>query len=72
MPTIEEVKARYADQLLDLPAVVSVGIGMDPDGGKVIIIGLEEERPETEQALPTELESYPVRKRIIGAPRARE
>lgn len=70
MPTIEEVKARHAERLLELPAVVSVGIGRDPDGQPVIVVGLDRKRPETEQALPAEIENYPVRIKIIGAPKA--
>ena len=40
-PTIQEVKAKHADRLLAMPGVVSVGIGQDPDGQFVIVVGLD-------------------------------
>jgi hypothetical protein len=70
MPTIEEVKTRYEAELLELPAVVSVGIGRSPEGEKVIVVGLAKEHLGTQQALPSELHSYPVHVRVVGTPRA--
>ena len=71
MATIEEVKERNANQLLNRPEVVSVGVGLDQDGGKVIVIGLDRDRPEILKELPSEIEGYPVRVEIIGVPHAR-
>lgn len=68
--TIQDVKARHARQLLAAPGVVSVGIGLDAKGRETIVIGLDRPRPETQAALPTQLEGYPVRVEIIGAVRA--
>jgi hypothetical protein len=44
-PTIQEVKAKYTDQLMAMPGVVSVGIGQNPDGTLVIVVGLDGPRP---------------------------
>jgi len=69
-PSIKDVKAKYEAQLLQLPGVVSVGIGRDENGQAAIIIGLESPNPETESKLPTNLEGYPVKVRIVGEIRA--
>jgi hypothetical protein len=69
-PTIQEVKARYTDRLLAMPGVVSVGIGRNPDGTSVIIVGLDGPRPDTVRQLPKELEGFPVRPEITGPVRA--
>jgi len=70
-PTIQEVKAKHAERLLDMPGVVSVGIGKNPDGQFVIIVGLDGPRPKTVEQLPMVLEDYPVRVEIIGPVKAR-
>ena len=46
-PTIQEVNAKHAERLLAMPGVVSVGIGKNPDGQFVIIVGLDGPRPKT-------------------------
>lgn len=69
-PTIQEAKARHADRLLTLPGVVSLGIGRDGDGREVIVIGLDQPRPETQARLPAQLEGYPVRVEVIGTVKA--
>lgn len=67
MPTsIKEVKARHETRLLQLPGVVSVGIGRDENGNSAIIVGLERPEPETESQLPSRLEGYPLVIRIVG------
>ncbi len=53
---IQEVKAKHEDRLLAMPGVVSVGIGRDPDGKSIIIIGLDRPRPETAKQLPKVLD----------------
>jgi hypothetical protein len=68
--SIQEAKAKHEARLMAQPGVVSVGIGRDPDGAEVIVVGLDRERPEARAALPRELEGYPVRVQIIGSPRA--
>jgi hypothetical protein len=70
-PTIQDVKAKHEDLLMAMPGVVSVGIGKNPDGQLVIIVGLDGRRPETVNQLPTILEGYPVRMEIIGPVKAR-
>ena len=65
-PSIKDVKARHEARLLDLPAVVSVGIGRDKNGNPAIIAGLDRPDSETESQLPTQLEGYPVVVRIVG------
>jgi hypothetical protein len=69
-PTIQDVQARHARQLLALPGVVSVGIGWDPGGQEAIVIGLDRSRPEIQAKLPAQLEGYPVQVQIIGAVKA--
>jgi hypothetical protein len=69
-PSIEEVKTKHAERLLSMPGVVSVGIGRNPDGNTVIVVGLEGPRPDTVQKLPKELEGYPVRVDSIGPVKA--
>ena len=70
-PTIQEVNAKYADRLLAMPGVVSVGIGKNPDGQFVIIVGLDGPRQKTVEQLPKVLEGYPVRVEVIGPVKAR-
>ena len=64
--TILEVKKKHESFLLSLPGVVSVGIGQDPDGKPLIIIGLDKPRPKTEKKLPRELESFLVQVEVVG------
>ena len=70
-PTIQEVKAEHAERLMAMPGVVSVGIGKNPDGQFVIIVGLDGPRPKTVEQLPKVLEGYPVRVEITGPIKAR-
>jgi len=72
MPSsIQEAKAKHEARLMAQPGVVSVGIGRDPDGTEVIVVGLDRERPEARAALPRELDGHPVRVQVIGNVRAR-
>jgi len=64
--TILKVKKKHESFLLSLPGVVSVGIGQDPDGKPLIVVGLDKPRPETEKKLPRELESFPVQVKVVG------
>jgi hypothetical protein len=67
MPSsIQEVKKQHAARFLDMPGVVSVGIGLDPNGNQAIIVGLDRPRPETAAKIPAILEDYPVVVQIIG------
>ncbi len=64
--SIKDVKNQHEERLLQLPGVVSVGIGQDENKNLAIIVGLERPDPETESQLPTRLEGYPVVVRIVG------
>jgi hypothetical protein len=70
-PTIQEVKAKHTERLLRMPGVVSVGIGKNPDGQFVIVVGLDGPRPKTVEQLPKVLEGYPVLVEITGPVKAR-
>ena len=69
-PTIQEVKAKHEQRLLAMPGVISVGIGRDPEGNLVIMVGLDRHRPQTFKDLPELLDGYPVKVEIIGPVRA--
>jgi len=68
--SIQEIKERHTGRFLAMPGVVSVGIGRDPDGKPVIIVGLDSPRPQTQKKLPKVLDDYPVRVEIIGPVKA--
>jgi hypothetical protein len=68
--TIEQVKAANEQRLLALPGVVSVGIGRDAQGRPVIVVGVDKPRPQTQAAVPRELDGYGVRVDIVGTIRA--
>ena len=67
MPSsIKDVKTKHESRILQLPDMVSVGIGRDKNGNPAIIVGLAHANPETELQLPNHLEGYPVDVRIVG------
>jgi len=71
MPSsIQEVKKQHEARLLDMPGVVSVGMGLDPNGNQAIIVGLDGPRPETKAKIPAMLEDFPVVVQIIGTIKA--
>jgi hypothetical protein len=70
-PTIQGVNAKHAERLLAMPGVVSVGIGKNPDGQFVIVVGLDGARPKTVEQIPKVLEGYPVRLEIFGPVKVR-
>lgn len=69
-PSIQEVKKKHETNLLAMPGVVSVGIGLDKDGHPAIIVGLDGPRLETIAQVPPALEGYPVSTQIIGTIKA--
>ncbi len=69
--TIKEVRAKHEAQLLDVPGVVSVGIGKGETGEPVIVIGVERDDHELLSTLPEVLEGYPVKKQVVGTIRAK-
>ncbi|MGD2186169.1 MAG: hypothetical protein PVI71_08575 [Desulfobacterales bacterium] len=64
--SIQEVKKQHEALLLDMPGVVSVGIGLDSSGNQAIIVGLDGSHPETEAKIPSMLEDFPVVIQIVG------
>ena len=57
---IREVKARHEQSLLGTPGVVSVGIGLAPDGEQAIMVGVSSDPEVLREQLPNALEGYPV------------
>ena len=69
-PSIQEVKKQHEARFLDMPGVVSVGIGLDPNGNQAIIGGLDASNPEIEADIPEMVEGFPVIIKIIGSLKA--
>ncbi len=55
---------------MDMPGVVSVGIGQNESGEAIIIVGLDSDRTEIRNAVPRQLEGYEVRTEIVGTYKA--
>jgi hypothetical protein len=69
-PTIQAVKKQNEAHFFNLPNVVSVGIGLDPDGNQAIIVGLDRPNSETETKIPASVQGYPVVVQIVGTLKA--
>jgi hypothetical protein len=69
-PSIQEVKNQHEARFLDMPGVVSVGIGLDPNGNQAIIVGLGASNPEIEAKIPEIVDGFPVIVQIIGSLKA--
>jgi len=69
--SIQDVKQKHAARLMEMPGVVSVGIGRNEDGQSVIVLGLDRERAATRGQLPNCLEGYEVRAEVVGKVKAR-
>ena len=69
-PSIQEVKKQHEAQFLEMNGVVSIGIGLDPDGNQAIIVGLDGSCPETEANIPKTIEGFPVVVQTIGSIKA--
>lgn len=67
---IRDVKTRHAAQLMQLPGVVSVGIGQDADSHPVIIVGLDRATEANKARIPESLEGFRVIAREIGTVKA--
>jgi hypothetical protein len=64
---INAVLAAHDRQLLDLPAVVGVYVGVLADGKTPCLkVMLARPTPETERKIPREIEGYPVITEISG------
>ncbi len=71
MPSsIQEVKKQHETLFLNMPGVVSVGIGLDPNGNQAIIVGLEGSHPKTQAKIPAMLEGFSVVIKIVGSIKA--
>lgn len=68
--TIQQVKEKHQAEFMALPGVVSVGIGLSPEGEQAIIVGLDGKHPDTQKKLPVELEGYKVISRTVGVIKA--
>ena len=68
--SIQDVKNRHEKQLLSLPGVISVGIGLDDKKNPVIIIGVKKDDAELKSKLPQQLEGYRVSIQQTGTIRA--
>ena len=64
--SIQEVKKKHEALFLDMPGVVSVGIGLDPNGNQAIIVGLDGSHPESKAKIPALLEDFPVVIQRVG------
>ena len=69
-PSIQEVKKQHEARFLDMPGVVSVGIGLDPNGNQAIIVGLDASNPEIEARIPEMIEGFPVIVQNVGSLKA--
>ena len=69
-PSIQEVKKQHEARFLNMPGVVSVGIGLDPNGNQAIIVGMDASNPEIEADIPKMVEGVPVIVEIIGSLKA--
>lgn len=65
-PSIQEVKKKHEARLMSLPGVVSVGIGLSPDGRPAVMVGLDKSRPEVQAQIPSQFEGHPVIVQILG------
>ena len=68
--SIQDVKNRHQLQLMSIPGVVSVGIGLDENKNQVIIIGLEADDQKLKSSLPPQLEGYRVIVQHVGKMKA--
>lgn len=65
MPTIDQVIAEQASDLMDMPGVTGVG-QTEVDGKTCIVVMLTHSAPEIEQAIPATLGGYPVVVEVAG------
>ena len=67
--TIQQAKEKYQAELMALPGVVSMGVGLS-EGEIVIMIGLDGKHPDSQKELPKELEGYKVVSQNVGTIKA--
>jgi hypothetical protein len=60
--SLEEIQARYEGDLLRLPGVQGIGVGLDETGRRLAFhVYVRERTPELESAVPRQIETVPVR-----------
>lgn len=64
--SIQQVKQAYTAELLAMPHVASVGIGLNQEKQPSIIIGVEQLTVQLADDLPKTLEGYPVEVQLIN------
>lgn len=69
--SIQDVKNRHVEQLMSLPGIVSVGIGLDDNKHPIIIVAIEKDDSEILSKLPKQLEGYNVHTQISGKAHSR-
>ncbi len=65
--SIQEVKSKYEKRLLNMPGIVSVGIGRNANGNEILIVGLDGSHPDTVVKLPKVLKGFQVQVEIMGS-----
>ncbi len=68
--SIQDVKAQHEAELMAMPGVVSVGIGLDDQGNHVIVVGVDQDRPEIRAQVPQTVDGYRVRVEVVGKMKA--
>jgi hypothetical protein len=59
---LEEIQARHEGDLLSLPGVQGIGIGLDENSrGLAFHVYVRKRTPELESAVPRQIEAVPVR-----------
>ena len=64
---INDLKAKYADQLFTNPGVSGVGVERDQQGIPILTVHLDSLHPDAKASLPDEIEGYPI-KYIVSGP----
>jgi hypothetical protein len=67
--SINKIKTKYSDHFMAMPEVVGIGIGLMGDKD-CIVIYLDKLTKKLKNALPDELEGYPVKVEVIGEVKA--
>lgn len=67
---IREVKSRHEQSLLGTAGVVSVGIGLTPQGEEAIVVGIASDDAAVRAKIPPTLDGYPVIVEPVGTIKA--
>lgn len=58
--TIEETKRKYEKKWLATPGVLSVGIGLNDKGEKMIKVGVDQSHFHQIHSIPEQVEGFPI------------